>query len=785
MIYCGRCGTENVEGDRFCVGCGATLRERSPTPPDAHPVGEDSDVTRPEPRTDATNLTPGSLLEAGRYRLDAVLGTGGMGTVYRATDLKLGQAVALKIIHGHLHEGTTGIERLRNEVRVARELQHPGIVRVYELGSDRGREFFTMELVEGPTLRELLEQRSEPLSLEEAKAVLLPLLDALTYAHEHTVHRDVKPENVLLAGGDLGQPRLADFGIAKAIEGETLTRTALALGTPEYVAPEQMRDAAHVDHRADLYSVGVMLYELVTGKRPVGLFRMPSQLRPELPDQLDQVVGELLQPEPGDRPASARAVAEQLNALGQVATEQEQLSSQSPVESEDATSGRPEPGRSEVGPPSSEDSQPSSRRHGGRWVLGVTLVGVLGLLLLFVREDPELQRGGADEPTLAPVEEVAIPPEPEPEVPAEPPSGLVVLSDVEGAVVTIDGRDFGTPGSERHELELGTHTVRVEREGYAPYEADVPVVAGEFRTVRAQLSPLRAGLVVRSNVSNDRVTIDGRSYGASGSRRHELDPGAYTVRVTKDGYKTYEERVELSPGEEGTVRAELESLAPPVPAVRSGMVHVPAGEFYYGCNESVDTECDDDEKPGKRITLAAFHIDKTEVTVSAYEACKRAGACTVPKSGGSCNWGKSDRERHPINCVDWNQAKAYCAWAGNRLPTEQEWEKAARGTDGRKYPWGNERASCARAVMDDGGGNGCGRGNTTWPVGSKPSGVSPYGALDMVGNVWEWTSSRGDSGGRVLRGGSWYAPPRRVRASYRRWYAPSRRLVRGGFRCAR
>jgi formylglycine-generating enzyme required for sulfatase activity len=325
--------------------------------------------------------------------------------------------------------------------------------------------------------------------------------------------------------------------------------------------------------------------------------------------------------------------------------------------------------------------------------------------------------------------------------------------------------------------------VRVEKDGHAPYEVQVTLSAGEVRTLRTTLTPLLAGLVVRSNVTNDRVTIDARDYGSSGPERHELKPGTYTVRVKKTGYKPYEKPVSLAAGETRTVHARLERIAP---AVASGMVRVPAGEFHYGCNASVDSQCDDDEKPGKRVTLPAFTIDKTEVTVSAYEACVNAGACTKPNTGTYCNWGKSGRGDHPINCVDWNQAKAYCSWAGKRLPTEQEWEKAARGTDGRKYPWGNQSASCARAVMNDGG-TGCGD-NKTWPVGSKPSGASPYGAQDMAGNVWEWTSDWYDSKkkGRVLRGGSWYGGAWFVRASNRYRRGPSARYYNDGygFRCA-
>lgn len=231
---------------------------------------------------------------------------------------------------------------------------------------------------------------------------------------------------------------------------------------------------------------------------------------------------------------------------------------------------------------------------------------------------------------------------------------------------------------------------------------------------------------------------------------------------------------------------------------------VPAGKFWRGCNEAVDTQCSSDEKPYREIYLDAYFIDKYPVTVSEYEACVAGGGCSEPSLGG-CNYGKSEKQDHPINCVTWFQAEEYCKWAGKRLPTEAEWEKAARGTDGGKYPWGNSPAvSCDYAVMDDpnAGGDGCGTGGTM-PVGSKPLGVSPYGAYDMIGNVWEWVNDwysgsyyaispesnpQGPESGslRVVRGGSWnYSDTGYLRASYRLYSSPGYYDYNYGFRCAR
>lgn len=212
---------------------------------------------------------------------------------------------------------------------------------------------------------------------------------------------------------------------------------------------------------------------------------------------------------------------------------------------------------------------------------------------------------------------------------------------------------------------------------------------------------------------------------------------------------------------------------------------VPAGQFFSGCNESADTDCFADEKLGQNRWLDAFEIDASEVTTVAFRGCVSDGGCSEPRSGASCNWERSERDWHPINCVDWDQARAYCEWNGKRLPTEWEWEKAARGTDGRKFPWGNEAADCGRAVMENEDGSACGQGPTTFEVGSKPSGRSPFGLLDMAGNVWEWTSSTSREPSLiVVRGGSWFDNATLARVSFRGKYPASSQIPSLGFRCA-
>jgi formylglycine-generating enzyme required for sulfatase activity len=192
---------------------------------------------------------------------------------------------------------------------------------------------------------------------------------------------------------------------------------------------------------------------------------------------------------------------------------------------------------------------------------------------------------------------------------------------------------------------------------------------------------------------------------------------------------------------------------------------VQAGCFIMGDSKAMSVN----EHPSHMVTVPEFKLDKYEVTTAQYKACVDAVGCTAAETHSGCNYNISGKENHPINCISWEQSKAYCAWAGKRLPTEAEWEKAARGIDERKYPWGNSELDCDHAVQNA---TSCGNSGTA-PVGSKPAGASPYGVMDMIGNVWEfieddwhdgYTNAPSDGSAwidvprtsyRVMRGQSW------------------------------
>jgi formylglycine-generating enzyme required for sulfatase activity len=227
------------------------------------------------------------------------------------------------------------------------------------------------------------------------------------------------------------------------------------------------------------------------------------------------------------------------------------------------------------------------------------------------------------------------------------------------------------------------------------------------------------------------------------------------------------------------------------------MLYVPEGSFEMGSNDGSD-----DEKPIHSVYLDAYWMDMTEVTNAMYAKCVNAGDCDPPQSTSSYThssyYGNSQYDDYPVIYVNWNQASAYCEWAGARLPTEAEWEKAARGTDGRTYPWG-EGIDCNLANYYDGSKYCVG---DTSKVGSYHNGISPYGLFDMAGNVWEWVADwynstyyssspssnpLGPSSGdyRALRGGSWVSSGDSARSAFRRGYSPSNTYDLLGFRCSR
>ena len=341
------------------------------------------------------------------YRLERELGRGGMGAVYLAEDLKHHRRVAVKVLRPDL-SASLGTDRFLREIEVAARLQHPSILPLHDSGQADGYVFYIMPFVEGESLRDRLARQHE-LPVEETARILSEVLDALAYAHgKGVIHRDIKPDNIMLSGR---HALLLDFGVAKAVNDsagpEFVTTTGLALGTPSYMAPEQAVADKQVDHRADLYALGVVGYEMLAGRRPfpgttaqqivvAQMTKAPDELlshRPSLPPALASAIMRAIERNPADRWQSAADMAARLEPYV--------------VSGESTPAPRP-----------ASEFQPRRRRWIGISAGIIALVAAISAaVLLRPRSTPELALGGRVQVTLDPGLEIE---------PAMSPDGQVV-----------------------------------------------------------------------------------------------------------------------------------------------------------------------------------------------------------------------------------------------------------------------------------------------------------------------------------------------------------------------
>jgi serine/threonine protein kinase len=256
-----------------------------------HPATGSTQAWRPPTAAELAALLP-------QYSIEALIGCGGMGAVYKGVQAALDRPIAIKLLPAELTADAEFVARFQREARTLAKLQHPGIVTVYDFGQTaEGHLYFVMEFVDGTDLHRVI--HSAGVSPAQGLEIIAQVCEALQYAHGRGVmHRDIKPANVLLTQD--GRAKLADFGLARPVTEETaaLTRSNIVMGTPDYIAPEQMYGTA--DHRADLYALGVMLYEMLTGQTPRGAWAPPSQ-RVAVDVRLDHVVIRALQQDPALR----------------------------------------------------------------------------------------------------------------------------------------------------------------------------------------------------------------------------------------------------------------------------------------------------------------------------------------------------------------------------------------------------------------------------------------------------------------------------------------------------
>jgi len=741
----------------------------------------------------------------GRYEILDELGRGGFAVVYRARDAQMGRDVALKVISGSLAQEREFVERFQQEARVAADLRHPNVVPVYEFGEADGVLYLAMALIgQGRTLRDLLAERG-PLPLEQALPILAQLAGALDYLHHRDpplVHRDVKPANLLLEPRGEGScislsescisasesgispsesgispsesgispsevwAVLTDFGLVRSLQASTeLTRSGTTLGTPAYMAPEQAEPErwGEVTPLTDVYALGVVAYEMLVGRPPfVGELAtvLHAHAYVEPPSPLEAVPGL------GDERAAALTVglaAVLLRALAKPAAERYASAGEfvrALREAEEARA-RQEQQQAELARLLEQARQAS---EAGDWLkVQACCVQAMGmdrghpdLLTLMAEATAGLQREGAAE---AARRQCALR--------YEAGEQALAAGDWTAAVDAFEEVSAGNPdfrqvqallAQARDELQCAQWYDEAVAHGEEQRWAEacrvwVNVLRGrvDYRGGDAAGRLLKAaegllGQYEEARQSKDALALydalvgdveegDWKGAVATGERLLEIAPdlicpAAWLTRARGELEKA-ERRIREKDGKE--------------------MVRVPAGRFLYG-----------DDK--REVELPEFWVDKAPVTNGEYARFVAETGHQPPE-----HWkGKIPPKKianHPVVNVSRDDAAAYATWAGGRLPTEEEWEKAARGTDGREYPWGDwAEGRCNSKEAGIGG---------TTPVGQySPQGDSPYGCQDCAGNVWEWTASEHEQGAQVGRGGAFDFDRSAARCAYRRRSSP-------------
>jgi TonB family protein len=801
-------------------------------------------------------LQPGSIIGK-KYEILSEIGRGGMGVVYRARHLIWNEEKALKVLTTEGAGVQQGLKGLLAEAQVMRKLQHPHIVRVEDVDyTEDGQPFVVMEYVEGQSLRQRI-QDTGTLETELALRIAAETCSALSAAHQKgIIHRDIKPQNLLLAKGADGSEsvKVIDFGIAKVREEAGLSFTGMMtgttgffVGTPEYASPEQAQGmrGSELDGRTDLYSLGLVLYEMLTGRLPfaadspmaVLVQRLevqptpPDQLRPDLripadasrvvikalekdrekrynsAGEMAKAIGVVLESRRAERERQQREAAETARlAAAQAERERRAREEAERQKRERAEAARmaaartDQDGQAQQNAKRTKREQPERQARRGDYdgttrvkparkhrsmLLAFGTAGAIALAAGVFIVHKEAQKPNAE--TLTRKSEARAPAPIG--ISSAPPDGKISVRNQTSSESTATTAVGSTPANNsapeepaRHEPAM-TQPIRVAANLQAAKLIRQPAPDYPPQAIQARVS---GHVILDATIGKDGTVQDLRV--ASG--HPSLVPAAmeavkrWAYQPTLVGGKPVEVATQVDVNftltqkqneDHGAAVADhLNLRARTNPKDGLAYVWIPPGAFQMGCSAE-DTECLDDERPVHTVNISkGFWIGRTEVTQAAYQQVVGQ------------NPSKFKGTNLPVETVTWSDATVYCRAVGMRLPTEAEWEYAARGGS----------LSARYGHLDSIAWYASNAGSKTHEVAQKePNG---YGLYDMLGNVWEWTADwygnyesglQSDPSGAflgnvpVLRGGSWYDDQRGERASTRGTLRLGQ-IGNYGFRCA-
>jgi eukaryotic-like serine/threonine-protein kinase len=723
-------------------------------------------------------LTLGPSQIAGqRYTIREFLGAGGVGEVVAALDGEIRRVVALKTLQGGVRAEPLVAYRFVEEARITAQLEHPSIIPVYDLGTaPDGQPFYTMRVVKRRSLRDVLKRKElrAQWPMVRLLAAFQQVTRGLAYAHSRGVlHRDVKPENILL--GDFGEVYLADWGLAKVQNGSQLILhgegsqpppgATDAGGTPGYMAPEILRDDWNVvDHRVDIFALGVVLYEILTGRGPFDsrttaevLIKTcekdpppPRDVNPQCPLLLEDLCLQMLHKDIDARPSSAEEVAERIEEYLEGAKERERKRQEALKLCERA------------GEPMRRFVELEEQRKALTERARALLKPIKG------HEPLEKKRQGWT------LEEQAER--------AEREAALVLAQAIELYTKAL-GYDAQSVDAHQGLADLYWSRARLaEQQRQAAlqvyYEALVTEHdQGKFAALlradaRVSLTsnPSGAHVIAQRYHERDRLLVLGeeRYLGRTPIKDARLEPGSYVITLKAPALRDTRYPLHLTRGAHHEANVNLYSDD----EIGEGFVYVPAGVAIVGGDPEAYSSLAREEAEVADFAIARFPITfrqyceflddlgKTDLDLALKRAPHdvRGSEGLVVRRAADGRWEPSDvviegeaRKRFPpedghfwnvpVYLIDWFDARAFASWEAKRtgapvrMPTELEWEKAARGVDGRFYPWG-DRFDPTFCLM---------RESRPWvqqpePIGTFPADESPYGVRDVAGGVREWVA---------------------------------------------
>lgn len=806
----------------------------------------------------------------GRYKITARIDSGAMGEVFRVFDLRLDCFRALKQLKDGQEHNTQWVERFKREAQAPSKIRpHPNVVAVHEYVSGHLDEqnryinhYIVMELAEGKTLADLL-NTSGHLPLDQAMEIMEGICNGVGAAHRtNIVHRDLKPKNVIVCETAKGiVPKIIDFGLAKlpdASRGGDLTLLTDAdtkLGTPAYRAPEQAKDPSRVDARADVYSLGCIFYEILTGRRP---FRSEDTAKlidqhqtgtPDtfdrqlgIPSQVEDVVRKALKKRPSERQANADELAVQLieardekaraeeeerkrreaekwrrleaeldivKRENQERQEVEELLVTKLKEAEEARAFSEQDSselESEIGELEKKIEDQRKKREAENQTYRdqlqtltrevetqrQTVEAANQYVTKLVDERDSLQR---DRTVLqARVDDLRVHADQEAkrrEIEREK-----LLADVVSLTRVVDAwrAQFGDPSSAQKRLDTLSRDVATWKQSAEGSKRDVARLQAEKKSLEERIQKLRRPQPTQTSGNHHPIRafllaivfliIGGVAvYFGRDPLTNKIGNLNWLSNVNQNNNSSMNGQEPAKQRDQPTPTTSTAQPASPL-----GMVYVAGGTFQMGRNTKDGGGMYD--APSHTVAVSPFFIDKYEVTNADYAAFVNATKHQSPTTWTAGAY-PSGASKKPVTGVTWNDADAYARWAGKRLPTEAEWEFAARGTTGFVYPWGNQWEKGGLLKR---------RSNEPSDVGSNTNNKSPFGVFDMVGNVWEWTnndlraypggslpSNSADADLKVIRGCMYKCNRNQMTTTYRRgWPATGNYDYKNtGFRCAK